>query len=136
VVAIGVVAGLCVAASDGVCAFALPAFGAVTSGAVYEEGGGPHTGNGLIGAIQEGSIGGLIAIPCVLGACELAAVRYSAMYCLTASGVQEAGSTAIGRLTVIIRWEALPLQVRPASQPGEHLGTLLEDGLVSRIWES
>jgi hypothetical protein len=67
----GLASAVCIAATEGLCALALPEIGAVTSVAVYAEGGGQHTARGYVLAFAEGGVGGSVALVCV-AACEAA----------------------------------------------------------------
>ncbi len=72
VVASGLASAACVAATDGLCALALPEIGGLTNAAVYSEGGGQHTSGGYFSAFATGGISGSLALLCVAGACEVA----------------------------------------------------------------
>jgi RHS repeat-associated protein len=72
VVASGLGSAACIAATDGLCALALPEIGSATAAAVYGEGGGQHTLGGYLSAAAEGGIGGGVALICAAGVCEVA----------------------------------------------------------------
>ena len=71
VAVVGLATAACIAATDGLCAAALPLIGAATNTAVYEEGGGQHTLAGAAQAFGEGGLVGSLALVCV-AACEIA----------------------------------------------------------------
>jgi hypothetical protein len=68
---IGLVTAGCIAATDDLCALALPEIGGLTGDALYAESAGPHTAQGYATAFAEGGIGGSIALACV-AVCEIA----------------------------------------------------------------
>ena len=72
VAASGLGSAACIAATDGICALALPLFGEGTAVAFYGESSGPHTLNGFLQAAAEGGIGGGVAFFCTAGGCEVA----------------------------------------------------------------
>jgi len=72
VAASGLGTAACIAATDGLCALALPEIGAATGAAVYGEGGGQHTLGGYLSAAAEGGIGGSVALICAAGVCAAA----------------------------------------------------------------
>lgn len=70
-VGIGLGAAACVAASDGMCALALPYIGGLGGMAIYAESSGQHTAAGYGLAFAEGGIAGSVALACFV-ACEWA----------------------------------------------------------------
>lgn len=71
VAAVGVATAACVAATDGLCAVAMPFIGAATGPALYAESDGPHTWEGYGMAFAEGGIGGSLALAC-FASCAIA----------------------------------------------------------------
>ena len=70
VAAVGIGTAACIAATDGLCALALPFIGAATGTALYAESTGPHTAEGYAMSFAEGGIGGSIALAC-MAACAV-----------------------------------------------------------------
>jgi hypothetical protein len=73
VVAAGSGTALCIAATEGLCALAVPEFGGLTNDAIYAEGSGPHTAEGYSTAFATGALGGTATLICV-ALCETVGV--------------------------------------------------------------
>jgi RHS repeat-associated protein len=86
---VGLGTAACVALTDGVCAAALPYIGAISSVALYEEGGGQLTLAGAAQAFAEGGVVGSLSLVCV-AACAVAGG-------ILASGVIANGGIGFGQ---------------------------------------